>query len=57
MTHERGCDDRTEEPVVLAAESLRQCERARDHPIKHSAQGRAIDRTWLHSEADDSPAN
>src|SRR5829696_8389929 len=42
-----------EERVVVAAEVLRQCGCARDHLIKHSAQGRTIDHAWLYGEADD----
>ena len=42
-----------EERVVIAAEVLRQCGRARDDLIKHSADCSTIDHAWLHGEADD----
>lgn len=38
--------------VVVAAKEPR-CGHARDDLIKHSAQGRTIDCSWLHGEADD----
>ena len=44
-----------EERVVIAAEVPRQCGRARDDLIKHSADCSTIDHACLHGEADDAP--